>query len=65
MVLNVVFLGTPQFAVPSLQALLTSGDFAVTGVFTQPDRRAGRGKKICCPPVKLLAREYDVEVFQP
>lgn len=65
MVLNVVFLGTPQFAVPSLQALLNSGEFSVTGVFTQPDRRAGRGKKICCPPVKVLASEYGVEVHQP
>ncbi|MFH1965552.1 MAG: methionyl-tRNA formyltransferase [Acidobacteriota bacterium] len=65
MVLNVVFLGTSQFAVPSLQALLNSGDFSVTGVFTQPDRRAGRGKKICCPPVKVLASEYGVEVYQP
>ena len=63
--MNVVFLGTPQFAVPSLQALLNSDDFLVKGVFTQPDRRAGRGKKVCCPPVKLLASEYDVEVFQP
>ncbi len=63
--MNVVFLGTPQFAVPSLQALLNSDGFSVNGVFTQPDRRAGRGKKFCCPPVKLLASEYGVEIFQP
>ena len=63
--MDVVFLGTPQFAVPSLQALLNSDDFSVTGVFTQPDRRAGRGKKLCCPPVKLLADEYGIGVFQP
>jgi len=63
--MDVVFFGTPQFAVPSLQALLNSNDFKVTGVFTQPDRRAGRGKKFCCPPVKLLAAEYGVEIFQP
>ncbi len=63
--MKVVFLGTPQFAVPSLQALLNSDDFSVSGVFTQPDRRAGRGKKLCCPPVKTVAGEYGVEVFQP
>jgi len=64
-VIDVVFLGTPQFAVPSLQSLLNSSEFSVKGVFTQPDRRAGRGRKFCCPPVKLLASEYGVEVFQP
>lgn len=63
--MNVVFLGTPQFAVPSLQALLNSEDFSVAGVFTQPDRRAGRGRKFCCPPVKITAGEYGVDVFQP
>lgn len=65
MAIKVVFLGTPHFAVPSLQALLNSNDFSVTGVFTQPDRRAGRGRKFCCPPIKLLAAEYGVRVFQP
>lgn len=65
MVIDVVFLGTPQFAVPSLQALLNSDRFSVKGVFTQPDRRAGRGKKVCCPPIKLLADEYGIRVFQP
>ena len=64
MVLNVVFLGTPQLAVPSLEALWNSGDFTVPGVFTQPDSRAGRGRRICCPPVKLLASEYGIEVCQ-
>lgn len=63
--MKTVFLGTPQFAVPTLQALIDSSCFNVTAVFTQPDRRAGRGKKFRSPPVKILAEEQGIEVFQP
>jgi methionyl-tRNA formyltransferase len=60
---RVVFMGTPAFAVPSLLALC--GDHQVVGVVTQPDRRAGRGRKIVASPVKEAALERELEVFQP
>ncbi len=62
--LRVVFFGTPQFAVPSLQALLTAG-YAVVGVVTQPDKPRGRGQHVTDSPVKRLAREHGVPVLQP
>lgn len=61
--LRIVFMGTPEFAVPSLRALLDEG-YPVVGVFTQPDRPAGRGKKLVMSPVKELAMARSVEVFQ-
>lgn len=60
---RVVFMGTPEFAVPSLDALLDA-DYQVVGVFTQPDRPAGRGKKLTACPVKARAIERGCEVFQ-
>lgn len=60
---RVVFMGTPEFAVPSLDALLDAG-YKVVGVFTQPDRPAGRGKKLTACPVKARALERGCEVFQ-
>ena len=60
---RVVFMGTPDFAVPSLDALLDAG-YQVVGVFTQPDRPAGRGKKLTACPVKARALERGCEVFQ-
>jgi methionyl-tRNA formyltransferase len=57
-------MGTPDFAVPSLQALLDCPD-QVVAVVCQPDRRKGRGKKFCPPPVKVLAEEAEIPVFQP
>ena len=62
--MRLVFMGTPDFAVPSLQALVKGGH-DVVGVFTQPDRPAGRGKKFKPSPVKLAAEELDLAVFQP
>ncbi len=62
--LRIIFMGTPDFAVPSLQALLDSQD-QVVAVVCQPDRRQGRGKKLCPPPVKVLAEEAEIPVFQP
>ena len=60
----VVFFGTPQFAVPTLRHLLDS-PHRVCGVVTQPDRPRGRGQKITDAPVKALAVERGLPVFQP
>ena len=62
--IRVVFCGTPQFAVPSLRALLDRG-FDVRLVVSQPDRPAGRGMQVTPTPVKQLALERGVEVVQP
>jgi methionyl-tRNA formyltransferase len=62
--LKILFAGTPEFAVPSLQALLTS-EHQVCAVFTQPDRPAGRGRKLTASPVKDLAETAGVPVHQP
>ena len=62
--MNIVFMGTPDFAVPCLKALIDS-DNKVTGVFTQPDKPKGRGYKLTPPPVKVLAEENGIPVFQP
>ena len=59
-----VFMGTPEFAVPSLKALCAMEDIEVVGVFTQPDRPAGRGKKLTACPVKLCALEQGLPVYQ-
>lgn len=62
--LRIVFAGTPDFAARHLDALLSS-DHQVVGVFTQPDRPAGRGKKLMPSPVKVLAEEKGIPVYQP
>ncbi|WP_321389516.1 methionyl-tRNA formyltransferase [uncultured Desulfuromusa sp.] len=62
--LRTVFMGTPEFAVGSLQGLLDSGIHLV-GVYTQPDRPKGRGKKLAASPVKQLALEHEIPVYQP
>lgn len=62
--MRIVFLGTPEFAVPSLKALCDSGH-EVIGVFTQPDRPKGRGNKVIPSPVKVFAAERGIPVFQP
>ena len=62
--LRVVFAGTPHFAVPCLEAVLASG-VDVVGVYTQPDRPAGRGRKLAPSPVKARALAARVPVFQP
>jgi methionyl-tRNA formyltransferase len=61
---RILFAGTPDFAVASLAALIDSGN-APLAVLTQPDRPAGRGRRISQSPVKTLALEYDIEVLQP
>ncbi|CAI8820723.1 methionyl-tRNA formyltransferase [Kosakonia quasisacchari] len=62
--LRIIFAGTPDFAARHLDALLSS-EHQVVGVFTQPDRPAGRGKKLMPSPVKVLAEEKGLQVFQP
>ncbi|WLS79356.1 methionyl-tRNA formyltransferase [Erwinia pyri] len=62
--LNIIFAGTPDFAARHLDALLSSGH-NVVGVFTQPDRPAGRGNKVTASPVKQLAEQHNLPVFQP
>lgn len=62
---RVVFMGTPDFAVPTLHALIEQPRFEVVGVVTQPDRPAGRGRKVQMPPVKELALKHDIPVLQP
>lgn len=62
--MRIVFAGTPDFAVPTLQALLDS-PHDVVAVYTQPDRPAGRGRKLTASPVKQLAAAHDIPVYQP
>jgi len=62
--MNVLFWGTPDFALPSLRALLGEGH-EVVGVVTQPDRQAGRGRKLRPSPVKMLALEEELPVLTP
>lgn len=62
--MRVIFMGTPDFAVPSLQALLDAGH-EVCAVYTQPDKPRGRGHKLSPPPVKVLAQGHGLPVCQP
>ena len=62
--MRIVFMGTPEFAVPSLKALCENG-YDVVGVFTQPDRPKGRGNKVTMSPVKEYALSQNIPVFQP
>lgn len=62
--LNIIFAGTPDFAATHLQALLNS-EHNVIAVYTQPDKPAGRGKKLQASPVKLLAEQHGLPVYQP
>jgi methionyl-tRNA formyltransferase len=63
MAARIVFMGSPEFALPTLQAL--SDHYPVVGVVTQPDRPAGRGRTLTPPPVKVLAEELGLHVIQP
>ncbi len=62
--MNIIFAGTPEFAVPALAALIEAGHHIVM-VLTQPDRPAGRGMQLKASPVKLLALQHHLPVFQP
>jgi methionyl-tRNA formyltransferase len=62
--MNIIFAGTPEFSVPALQVLLDS-KHAVVAVYTQPDRPSGRGRRTLESPVKQLAQQANIPVFQP
>lgn len=61
--MKIIFAGTPQFAVAPLETL--ANEHEIVAVFTQPDRKAGRGKKLTASPVKEYAAEIDAPIFQP
>jgi methionyl-tRNA formyltransferase len=61
---RIVFMGSPEFALPTLRRLIES-EHEIAGVVTQPDRPAGRGRRLQAPPAKLLALEHGLAVLQP
>lgn len=63
--MRIVFMGTPEFAVPCLEALIKREGAEVVGVFTQPDRPKGRGNRLAASPVKETAVKAGIPVFQP
>jgi len=63
--MKIVFFGTPQFAVPTLEGLLQSPEFEVVAVVTQPDKRRGRGNELSPSPVKSIAQSHQIPVWQP
>jgi len=65
MSIRVVFMGSPDFALPGLSALAAARTYQVVGVITQPDRASGRGRELKSPPVKNLALELDIPIMQP
>lgn len=62
--MRLLFMGTPEFAVPCLARLIVDG-YEIAGVFTQPDKPKGRGHKLAPPPVKELALQHSLPVYQP
>ena len=62
--MKVLFMGTPEFAVPTLEAIVAAGH-SVVGVYTQPDKAVGRKQILTPPPVKVCAEKYGFPVFQP
>jgi len=64
MATRLIFMGTPEFAVPSLEALMR-GSYQVAAVYTQPDKKAGRGQRVVMCPVKQLAASQGLQVVQP
>ena len=62
--MRIVFAGTPDFAVPALNALIAS-NHQLVGVYTQPDRPSGRGRKLSASPVKCVAEQCGIPVYQP
>ncbi|MCJ8283515.1 MAG: methionyl-tRNA formyltransferase, partial [Rivularia sp. ALOHA_DT_140] len=63
--MKVIFFGTPQFAVPTLEQLLNHSEIEVLAVVTQPDKVRGRGKKVTPSPVKSFAMSHNLPVWQP
>ena len=62
--MKIVFMGTPDYSASILENLISSGN-DVVGVFTKPDKPHGRNKKILSPPVKQIALEHNIPLFQP
>ncbi|MEN6349012.1 MAG: methionyl-tRNA formyltransferase [Syntrophomonas sp.] len=62
--MKIVFMGTSQFAVPSLKVLISS-QYEIAGVVSQPDRPKGRGRKLSPTPIKLVAESFNLPVYQP
>lgn len=63
--LRIIFAGTPEFAAESLRALLQQAEYDIIAVYTQPDRPAGRGRELKASPVKELALQHKIPVYQP
>lgn len=63
--IRTIFMGTPEFALPGLKALISDPDFELLTVYTQPDRPSGRANKMTPPPIKRLAQENNIPVIQP
>lgn len=63
--MKIVFFGTPQFAVPTLELLFNHAQFDVVGVVTQPDKRRGRGNQLIPSPVKMFAQDHNLPIWQP
>ncbi|MFA5109030.1 MAG: methionyl-tRNA formyltransferase [Patescibacteria group bacterium] len=63
--IRVIFMGTPEFAVPGLQALIAAADLEIVGVFTPPDKLIGRKQILTPAPIKRVALENNLTVFQP
>jgi len=61
---HIIFMGTPDFAIPTLSALIQGPDH-ISAIVTQPDRARGRSKKLVAPPIKVLAEEHGIPVHQP
>lgn len=62
---RIIFVGTPTFSVPSLKSLIDDSRFEVVAVITQPDMPAGRSLTLTPPPIKILAQNYGLHIFQP
>lgn len=63
--IKTIFIGTPDFAVPSLRALIKDGDFDIIAAITQPDKKVGRKQILTPPPVKIEALKHNIPVAQP
>ena len=63
--MKIIFFGTPEFAVPSLEKLLSTPDIEVVGVVTQPDKRRGRGAQLSPSPIKAIALQHQIPLWQP
>jgi methionyl-tRNA formyltransferase len=63
--MKIIFFGTPEFAVPSLEKLLATPEIEVVGIVTQPDRRRGRGNQLSPSPIKAIALQHQIPLWQP